>query len=84
MVRWAIFPLVWPVGLGVPGFFAVQALHSVSTALVLIGLQKMIAETISDGQTGSAQGIAYFTNYFFTAVATLASGPLYARFGGRR
>jgi PPP family 3-phenylpropionic acid transporter len=81
MLRWLLFPLVWPLGLGVPGFFAVQALHALSTALVLIGLQKMIGETISDGQTGAAQGIAYFSNYFFTAAATLASGPLYAHFG---
>jgi PPP family 3-phenylpropionic acid transporter len=80
-LRWLVFPLVWPLGLGVPGFFAVQALHALSTALVLIGLQKMIGETISDGQTGAAQGIAYFSNFFFTAVATLASGPLYAHFG---
>jgi PPP family 3-phenylpropionic acid transporter len=80
-LRWALFPLIWPFGLGVPGFFAVQALHAVSTALVLIGLQKMIGETVADRQTGAAQGIAYFSNYFFTAVATLASGPLYARFG---
>jgi PPP family 3-phenylpropionic acid transporter len=81
MLRWLLFPLIWPLGLGVPGFFAVQALHALSTALVLIGLQKLIGDTISDGQTGAAQGIAYFSNYFFTAVATLASGPLYARFG---
>jgi len=80
-LRWTLFPLIWPLGLGVAGFFAVQALHAVSTALVLIGLQKMIGETVADGQTGAAQGIAYFSNYFFTAVATLASGPLYARFG---
>lgn len=80
-LRWALFPLIWPLGLGVPGFFAVQALHALSTALVLIGLQKMIGETIADRQTGAAQGIAYFSNYFFTAVATLASGPLYAHFG---
>lgn len=80
-LRWTLFPLIWPLGLGISGFFAVQALHAVSTALVLIGLQKMIGETISDGQTGAAQGIAYFSNYFFTAVVTLASGPLYAHFG---
>ena len=81
MLRWLLFPLIWPLGFGVPGFFAVQALHAISTALVLIGLQKMIGETISDGQTGAAQGIAYFSNYFFTAAATLVSGPLYAHFG---
>lgn len=81
MLRWLLFPLVWPFGLGVYGFFAVQALHAFSTALVLIGLQKMIGETVSDEQTGAAQGVAYFFNYTFTAAATLASGALYAYFG---
>jgi PPP family 3-phenylpropionic acid transporter len=81
VVRWIAFPLVWPLGFGVPGFFATQALHAVSTALVLIGLQKMIAETVSEERTGAAQGIAYFANGFATAAFTLASGPLYARFG---
>ncbi|MER9651925.1 MFS transporter [Mesorhizobium sp. M0152] len=81
IVRWIAFPLVWPLGLGVAGFFGVQTLHSVSVALVLIGLQKMIGETVSEERTGAAQGIAYFSNGFFMALATLASGPLYDRFG---
>jgi PPP family 3-phenylpropionic acid transporter len=81
IVRWIAFPLVWPLGLGVAGFFGVQSLHSVSVALVLIGLQKMIGETVSEERTGAAQGIAYFSNGFFMAVVTLASGRLYERFG---
>jgi PPP family 3-phenylpropionic acid transporter len=81
IVRWIAFPLIWPLGLGIGGFFGVQTLHAISVALVLIGLQKMIGETVSEEQTGAAQGIAYFSNGFFMAVATLASGPLYDRFG---
>ncbi|MER9234010.1 MFS transporter [Mesorhizobium sp. M0622] len=81
IVRWIAFPLIWPLGLGVGGFFAIQTLHAVSVALVLIGLQKMIGETVSEERTGAAQGIAYFSNGFFMAVATLISGPLYDRFG---
>ncbi|MBZ9668867.1 MFS transporter [Mesorhizobium sp. ES1-3] len=81
IVRWIAFPLVWPLGLGVSGFFAVQSLHSVSVAMVLIGLQKMIAETVSEERTGAAQGIAYFFNGFFMAAVTLVSGPLYDRLG---
>lgn len=81
IVRWIAFPMIWPLGLGVAGFFAVQTLHAVSVALVLIGLQKMIGETIAEERTGAAQGIAYFSNGFFTAVVTLLSGPLYDRFG---
>jgi len=81
IVRWIAFPLVWPLGLGVAGFFGVQTLHSVSVAMVLIGLQKMIGETVSEERTGAAQGIAYFFNGFFMAAVTLASGPLYDRLG---
>ena len=83
IVRWIAFPLVWPLGLGVAGFFGVQALHCLSTALMLIGLQKMIAETVSEEQTGAAQGIAFFANGFCMAVvdagcpvrSTTASAP---------
>ncbi|MBZ9897214.1 MULTISPECIES: MFS transporter [unclassified Mesorhizobium] len=81
VVRWIAFPLIWPLGLGVAGFFGVQTLHSVSVAMVLIGLQKMIGETVSEERTGAAQGVAYFFNGFFMAAVTLASGPLYDRFG---
>ncbi|RWC92682.1 MAG: MFS transporter [Mesorhizobium sp.] len=81
IVRWIAFPLIWPLGLGIAGFFGVQTLHAVSVAMVLIGLQKMIGETVTEERTGAAQGIAYFFNGFFMAVVTLASGPLYDRFG---
>ncbi|MDG4902565.1 MULTISPECIES: MFS transporter [unclassified Mesorhizobium] len=81
ILRWAAFPLVWPLGLGVVGFFGVQTLHAVSVAMVLIGLQKMIGETVSEERTGAAQGIAYFFNGFFMAAVTLVSGPLYDRLG---
>lgn len=82
ILRWVAYPLIWPLGLGVPGFFAVQSLHALSTALVLIGVQKLIAESVPEERTGAAQGIAYFTNGMAMAVVTLISGPLYERFGG--
>ncbi|KQZ13424.1 MFS transporter [Mesorhizobium sp. Root554] len=81
VIRWILYPLVWPLGLGLSGLFAVQALHAFSTALVIIGVQNMIAESVSDERTGAAQGIAYFANGFCMAVVTLVSGPLYERFG---
>ncbi len=81
IVRWSAFPLIDPLGLGVPGFFAVQSLHAFSTGLFLIGLQKLIAETVSEERTGAAQGIAFFANGFAMATVTLISGPLYDRFG---
>ena len=81
ILRWIAFPLVWPSGLAVPGFFAVQALHAFSTGMMLIAVQKLIAETVSEERTGAAQGIAFFANGVSMALFTLASGLLYERFG---
>ncbi|SFT79827.1 MFS transporter [Mesorhizobium sp. YR577] len=81
IVRWLAFPLIWPLGLGVGGFFAVQWLHAFSTALILIGVQKLIAETVVEERTGAAQGIAFFANGLSMATVTLVSGPLYGRLG---
>ncbi|RJG44978.1 MFS transporter [Mesorhizobium sp. DCY119] len=81
IVRWLAFPLIWPLGLGVGGFFAVQSLHAFSTALILIGVQKLIAETVAEERTGAAQGIAFFANGLSMATVTLVSGPLYGRLG---
>lgn len=81
IVRWVAFPLIWGSGLGAAGFFAVQALHALSTGLILLSLQKMIAETIPEERTGAAQGIAYFASGFGLAVMTLLSGPLYESIG---
>ena len=81
IVRWIAYPLVWPLGLGVPGFFAVQALHGLSTGILLIGVQKLIAETVDEQQTGAAQGAAFFATGVCMAIVTLLSGPLYHRFG---
>lgn len=81
IVRWILYPLIWPLGFGVAGFFVVQTLHAVSTGLILIGVQKLIAETVAEERTGAAQGIAFFANGFSMAAATLLSGLLYAAFG---
>ena len=82
ILRWIAFPVIEPLGLGFAGFFAVQTLHALSTGLLLIGLQKMIGETVPEERTGAAQGVAYFANGFATGVVTLPSGPLYNRLGG--
>jgi len=81
VLRWIALPVVWPSGLGVPGFFAVQALHAFSTGIMLIAVQKLIAETVPEERTGAAQGIAFFANGMSMALVTLVSGPLYGRFG---
>ncbi|MBX3578125.1 MAG: MFS transporter [Rhizobiaceae bacterium] len=81
ILRWVLFPLVQPSGTGVSGFLATQALHAVSTALVLLGVQKIIAESVGEERTGAAQGIAFFANGLAFALVTLASGPIYAGLG---
>lgn len=81
MVRWTVMPFLWPLGAGVAGFFVVQSLHSLSTGLILIGVQKVIAESVPERRTGAAQGLAFFANGLSMAAVTLASGPLYAAFG---
>jgi PPP family 3-phenylpropionic acid transporter len=81
VVRWLAFPLIWPAGAGELGFFAVQSLHSFSTALILIGVQKLIVQTVPEERTGAAQGVAFFANGFAMAAITLLSGPLYKALG---
>lgn len=81
IVRWIAYPLIWPLGLGVTGFFAVQTLHALSTALILLGVQKLIADTVTEERTGAAQGMVFFATGFAMAAVTLASGPLYDAFG---
>lgn len=81
VVRWIAMPFLWPLGAGIAGFFAVQTLHALSTGLILIGVQKVIAESVPERRTGAAQGLAFFANGLSMAAATLASGPLYAAFG---
>lgn len=81
ILRWLLFPVVWPTGLGIAGFFAIQSMHALTTGLLIIGVQKMMAETVPESHTGSAQGIAFFANTLGTGLMTLASGPLYDRWG---
>ncbi|HTV67999.1 MAG TPA: MFS transporter [Rhizobiaceae bacterium] len=81
ITRWVFFPLIWGSGVGIAGFFASQALHSFSTALILLGVQKIIAESVGEERTGAAQGIAFVANSIAFALVTLASGPIYQQLG---
>lgn len=82
VVRWVAMPLVWPLGLGLAGFAATQALHGISTGLAMLGLQKMIAQSVPEERTGAAQGIAFAANSSGMAVVTLGSGPLFDALAG--
>jgi PPP family 3-phenylpropionic acid transporter len=81
VMRWILYPLVWPSGLGIGGFFAVQALHAFSFSMAFLGTQKMFTETVPEERMGAAQGAAFFLNMGMLAVCTLVSGPLYEAFG---
>lgn len=81
VVRWAAMPLIWPLGLGLAGFAATQALHGLSTGLAMLGLQKLIAQSVPEERTGAAQGIAFAANSAGMAVVTLGSGPLFEAMG---
>jgi MFS transporter, PPP family, 3-phenylpropionic acid transporter len=80
-LRWLVFPLLWDAGLGVGGFFAIQALHAFSFGLVLLGVQKLIAEAVPEERSGAAQGVTFFASAFSMAAVTLVSGQLYRSFG---
>jgi len=77
-VRWVIFPLVWPAGAGLAGFFAIQAMHAFSFSLVFLATQKMFSESVPEARMGAAQGAAFFINMAVMAALTLVSGPIYA------
>ena len=81
-MRWIAYPLVWPLGLGVTGFFArAGAAWRCRPAILLIAIQKLIAETVAEEQTGAAKGAAFFAAGMCMATVTLLSGPLYDRLG---
>jgi PPP family 3-phenylpropionic acid transporter len=49
----------------------------------MLGLQKLIAQSVPEERTGAAQGIAFAANSAGMAVVTLGSGPLYDAMGPR-
>jgi PPP family 3-phenylpropionic acid transporter len=81
IVRWLLYPLVWPLGLGTTGFVVMQLMHAFSFGFLLVGTQQLIARTVPEARTGAAQGLAYFANSLGLALVTLVSGPLYAALG---
>ncbi|TAN12003.1 MAG: hypothetical protein EPN45_05515 [Rhizobiaceae bacterium] len=81
VVRWALYPFVWGLGFGLPGFFVLQGLHAFSYSAGFLAMQRMLSERVPEDGIGAAQGVAYFGANVLLALFTFASGPLYAAFG---
>jgi PPP family 3-phenylpropionic acid transporter len=81
VIRWLMFPLVEPLGLGAPGFLFTQSLHALSTGFLLIGVPKMLAETVGEERMGAAQGAAFFANGLSMGLVTMVSGAIYSGLG---
>ena len=78
IVRW----LAMGFDLGFAGFAILGAFHGLTFGLAWVALQATIASSIGEGRIGSAQGVGFALQTGLTALATLASGPLYAAFHG--
>ena len=78
IIRWLCFPLE-P---GFVGYLALQGLHAFSFGAVYLANQHAIARIVPDEVIASAQGVLAMMIGLLTGLATLASGPLYAHFGG--
>jgi PPP family 3-phenylpropionic acid transporter len=61
--------------------FALQLLHGLTFGATHLGLVALIAATVPDRALGRAQGFASTAISVAVGVATIASGPLYARYG---
>lgn len=61
--------------------FVLQLLHGLTFGAVHIGLIALINESIPDRALGRAQASASTASGIAMALATLAAGPLYARYG---
>lgn len=77
ILRWLLFP----VGFDALGYAVLQVGHAFSFALVHLGLQYRLAETVDEDAQASAQGAYLFYNGAFLALSTLLSGWLYRMAG---
>jgi PPP family 3-phenylpropionic acid transporter len=81
VLRWCMLPLIEPLGLGFGGFLLTQSLHAVSTGFLLLGVPKMVAETVGEEQMGAAQGAVFFANGLAMGLVTMVSGAIYQSYG---
>jgi PPP family 3-phenylpropionic acid transporter len=75
--RWLLFPLE----MSFAGYFALQCLHAFTYAIIHISVQSRLVERIAAEQEGAAQGLYFFYNGIFMAIATFASGFVFSWYG---
>lgn len=78
-LRWSLFPVLD--GALAP-WIGLQLLHATTFAATHLGTMTVVARAVEDRRAATAQGMMVSINGFAMALATLASGPLYQRFGG--
>nr|WP_321460034.1 MFS transporter [uncultured Cohaesibacter sp.] len=78
IIRWATFPLELPTY----GYLLLQFLHAGSFGCAHLGTMFFINEIVDDELSGTAQGIYTMLTGLLSALATMASGFLYAELEG--
>ncbi|MGQ3293632.1 MAG: MFS transporter [Shinella sp.] len=77
VVRWALFPIE----MSFTGYLVLQCLHAFTYAIIHMSLQSRLVERVAEEQEGAAQGLYFFYNGIFMAIATFASGYVFSWYG---
>jgi PPP family 3-phenylpropionic acid transporter len=77
ILRWLAYPLAD----GFAAFFALQCLHAFTFGTAHLAIQNAIVENVGASQEASAQGLYFFFNGSFLALATYLSGSIYVAYG---
>lgn len=81
VLRWGMMANGDWFGHALPIYLGLQALHAFTFAASYLVLQKVIADTIPEELSGSAQGLSYFALGAMMGLGSILSGPLYGAFG---
>lgn len=79
VLRWCLFPFL---GDSAAAWGLLQLMHAASFAATHLGTMHVVTHAVGDHRAATAQGLAVTFTGLGMALATLASGTLYARFGG--
>jgi PPP family 3-phenylpropionic acid transporter len=79
VVRWTAFPFL---GGSAAAWIGLQLLHAATFAAIHLGTMTVVARAVEERRAATAQGMMVSINGIAMALATLASGPLYHRWGG--